>query len=492
MQEATLNAGAAPKPKKQKNRAKEYLKGWIPYRIKRYWTFAAITVVALVLPWIKINGNHFFLLNFDHKQLHFFFVRFDMQELYLMPFLLMLLFLGIFAMTAVGGRVWCGWACPQTIFRVIYRDLFETKLLHLRKRINNKQIEPDYSKPENQIKRLIAIGLWSILALIAAADFLWYFVPPEDFFRYIQDPANHTILMGFWLGIAAFLIADVVFIKENFCVYICPYSRVQSVLYDDDTLMAVYDPVRGGHIYEGEGYERHKVVSSVKELHQKEPEAECTACESCVKVCPTHIDIRKGLQLECINCLECVDACTKVMGALGKPSLVRWSSEREAVLHEGKTRIFRPKVIAYFTVLAIVLVALFVMGSKKEHMLLNVNKTTRLYKILPGGTVENDYLFLFQNTDTKAHKYTFKVVSHPEIKIERPKEAFHLGAGKKKKKVVVLTTDKVLAKNMKKDTPIPITIRAYAVDEPKKIVVERKSVFVYPRYDEVQKAKQAK
>jgi cytochrome c oxidase accessory protein FixG len=206
-----------------------------------------------------------------------------------------------------------------------------------------------------------------------------------------------------------------------------------------------------------------------------------------VKVCPTHIDIRKGLQLECINCLECVDACTKVMGALGKPSLVRWSSEREAVLHEGKTRIFRPKVIAYFTVLAIVLVALFVMGSKKEHMLLNVNKTTRLYKIHPNGTVENDYVFLFQNTDTKPHKYTFKVVDHPEIKIVRPKEPFHLGAGMKKKKVVVLSTDKVLAKNARKDTPIPITIKAYAVDDPKKIVVERKSVFVYPRIDILEK-----
>ena len=487
MQEATLNAESAPQPKKKKNMAKEYLKGWVPYRIKRYWTFGIITVIALVLPWIKINGNHFFLLNFDHKQLHFFFVRFDMQELYLMPFLLMLLFLGIFAMTSVGGRVWCGWACPQTIFRVIYRDLFETKLLHLRKRINNKQIEPDMSKPENMVKKAIAIGLWSILAFIAAADFIWYFVPPEDFFKYLQHPAEHPIMMGMLIGIALFLIADVVFIKENFCIYICPYSRVQSVLYDDDTLMAVYDPVRGGHIYEGEGYQRHKVVHSVKELHEREPNAECTACESCVKVCPTHIDIRKGLQLECINCLECVDACTKVMGALGKPSLVRWSSEREAVLHEGKTRIFRPKVIAYFTVLAIVLVALFVMGSKKEHMLLNVNKTTRLYKIHPNGTVENDYVFLFQNTDTKPHKYTFKVVDHPEIKIVRPKEPFHLGAGMKKKKVVVLSTDKVLAKNARKDTPIPITIKAYAVDDPKKIVVERKSVFVYPRIDILEK-----
>jgi len=100
--------------------------------------------------------------------------------------------------------------------------------------------------------------------------------------------------------------------------------------------------------------------------------AECTTCESCVTVCPTHIDIRKGLQLECINCLECVDACTTVMGALGKPSLVQWSSEKETLRHEGKTNYFRGKVIAYFTVLVLVLVALFMMGSKKEHMLLDI------------------------------------------------------------------------------------------------------------------------
>lgn len=112
------------------------------YNKKRYVTFGILTVIALVLPFIRINEKHFFLLSFDKKQLHLFFTSFDMQELYLMPFLLIMLFLGIFFMTTLGGRVWCGWACPQTIFRVIYRDLIETKLLGLRKNINNKQKEP--------------------------------------------------------------------------------------------------------------------------------------------------------------------------------------------------------------------------------------------------------------------------------------------------------------------------------------------------------------
>ncbi len=480
--ETTLTA---EKPKK--NQAKEYLKDWIPYRIKRYWAYGLATIVALVMPWITINGNHLFLLSFDQKKLHLAGIAFDMQELYLMPFLLMLLFLGIFAVTAVGGRAWCGWACPQTIFRVIYRDGIETKLLGLRKRIKNKQENPDMSKMENKIKSVVAILIWSVLAVAAAANFLWFFVPPEDFFAYLANPSEHMMLVGTLLSIAVFIILDVVFIKENFCVYVCPYSRVQSVLYDDDTIMAVYDPVRGGDIYEGHGYEREKKFTKQKELLKVEPAAECTTCESCVTVCPTHIDIRKGLQLECINCLECVDACTSVMGALGKESLVRWSSEKEAVKYEGKTNYFRGKVIAYFAILSIVLVALFVMGSKKEHMLLNINKSQRLYKILDNGVVQNDYIFMFANTDSKEHNYYFEVLGNDKITINRPSKPFKLGAGQKKKKVVILETEQALADNARKDVPIPVTIRAFALDDKKKIVVDREVVFFYPRADLITK-----
>jgi len=469
--------------KPQKNQAKEYLKGWVPYRIKRYWVYLIATIIAIVTPWITINGNHIFLLSFDQKKLHLAGMAFDMQELYLMPFLLMLLFLGIFAVTVVGGRAWCGWACPQTVFRVIYRDGIETKLLGLRKKIKNKQKDPDMSKMENKIKLVIAVLLWSVLAFVAAANFLWFFIPPEDFFAYVANPTEHKLLVGMWVVTALFLIVDVVMIKENFCVYICPYSRVQSVLYDDDTIMAVYDPIRGGDIYEGHGYEREKKFTKQKDLLQVNESAECTTCESCVTVCPTHIDIRKGLQLECINCLECVDACTSVMGALGKPSLVQWSSEKETLRHEGKTNYFRGKVIAYFVVLSIVLGALFIMGSKKEHMLLNVNKGQRLYKVLEDGTVQNDYIFMFANTDSEEHTYYFEIVDNDKITIKRPDEPFKLSAGAKKKKVVVLETKEELVHNTRKDVPIPVLIRAYAVDDKEKIVVDRETVFFYPRAD---------
>ncbi len=464
------------------SKAREYLKGWTPYRYKRYVVFVIATIFALVIPWIKINGAHFFLLNFDHKQIHLFFTKFDMQELYVMPFLLIFGFLGVFFMTTLGGRVWCGWMCPQTIFRVIYRDLIQTKLLHIRKSIFNKQKEPQ----GQNFKRFIGFMIWVILSFIAAIDFIWFFVPPEDFLKYIQNPAEHTVMITTILIVAGFLIYDVVKLKEDFCIYVCPYARVQSVMYDEETIQTIYDTERGGHIYSED--QEVKLVHNLKELKAKEPDAECTFCDSCVRVCPTHIDIKRGTQLECINCLECADACTKVMGALGKPSLISWTS-LSAIKEHRRPKFLRFRTVAYGIALTAALIGILVMGSKKEHMLLNINRTAQLYKIKDGGRVNNAYIFLFQNTDRKDHTYYFEVEGHPDIHILRPKKPFKLGAGKKAQKVVVLSTTKVLVKNDRKDTPIPITIKAYAVDDPKNIVVKRHTTFVYPRYDLVEKHK---
>ena len=459
------------------NKENEFLKK-TPYRYKRYIGYLIASIVALSLPFIKINGNHIFLLSFDKKQLHLLGTAFDMQELYLMPFLLMLLFLGIFAATSLGGRAWCGWTCPQTIFRVIYRDLIESTLLGLR-RIKNKQKDPDLSKAENKTKKVIGLILWTCLSILAASNFLWFFVPPEDFFAYLQDPAEHLFLIGFVLAIAAFLVYDIVFLKEDFCIYICPYSRVQSVLYDNDTYQAIYSTNRGGTIYNDH---HEKIIFKVKDL--PEPTNECTTCESCVTVCPTHIDIRKGLQLECINCLECVDACTTVMGKLGKPSLVQWSSTNQ-IKNNIPTKIIRKSSIMYFVALVVVIGLLFVMGGEKEYMLLNINKTTQLYKVKENNLVTNNYVLLFQNTESKVMTYELEIVDNPDIKITRF-ESFSLSPGKLAKKVIILETDKILVNDNTKDTPITVTLKAFAKEDPTKVMVFRKAVFIYPRLDKLQ------
>jgi len=463
--------------KGSKKRMREYLAGWVPYRFQRYYVFIAITIIGLVLPWIKVNGNHFFLLNFDHKQIHLFFTKFDMQELYMMPFLLIFSFLGVFFLTTLGGRVWCGWACPQTIFRVIYRDLIQTKLLGIRKSIKNKQKEP----VGQMAKRTIGFLIWTVLAFIAASNFVWYFVPPADFFEYIKSPSEHGVMMGTIFILAAFLIYDIVKLKEDFCIYVCPYARVQSVMYDEETIQTIYNTDRGGKVYSDD--QQSKLANNRNDLLDVDEQNECTMCDTCVTVCPTHIDIKKGTQLECINCLECADACTQVMGALGKESLITWTSY-SAVEEKRKPKYLRFRTVAYGIALLVALVGLFMAGASKEFMLLNINKTTQLYSIKDKGQrVTNSYTFLVQNTQREDHKFYFEIVGHPDIEIARPSAPFTVKAGQKVKKVVILQTTKELVKDNTKDTPIAMTIKAYAMEDKEKIVVERKTTFVYPRYD---------
>jgi len=439
----------------------------VEYRKKRYVTFGIISIISLLLPFITIEGKHLFLLSFDRKQLHLLFTTFDMQELYLMPFLLILLFLTIFFLTTVGGRVWCGWACPQTIFRVVYRDLIETALLGIHKSIKNKQKEDEKG---TSFKKVLALFIWALLSFLAASNFLWYFIPPEDFFNYLKDPMEHTVMLGFLAGLTLFLVYDIVSLKENFCVYICPYARVQSVLFDENTLQTIYDEKRGGKIYDEKGNKLGSKPALATD--------DCTGCEACVRVCPTHIDIRKGMQLECINCLECADACAPIMEKLGKKNLITWTSSN-AIEKGTKTQYIRFRTIAYGVALTLAFIGLLAMGTTKEFMLLNINRPSQLYKILDDGkTVENAYTFLFQNTDAKDHQYYFEV-SNKEIVIDKPSEPFLLKAGEKVKKIVLLNS---VPKQIKEEgEALQIEIKAYAVDAKEHITVTRKTVFVFPK-----------
>lgn len=434
----------------------------LTYAKRRYIFFACITLFVFILPFIRINDAQLFLLSFDKSRVDLFFTKFDMQELYLLPFLFIILFLSIFFLTTLAGRVWCGWSCPQTIFRTIFRDFLQTKILKIRKNIQNKQNEP-----KGQIlKRALAVGIWCVLALVISANFLWYFVPPLDFFAYLKEPSEHGVLFAFWLVIAIWLVYDVIILKENFCIYVCPYARVQSVMFDNDTIQVIYNQKRGGVIYNGK--EKFK--------KPKEEGALCTGCEACVRVCPTHIDIRKGMQLECINCLECSDACAKVMKHFYESSLIEWRSIN-SIKEQKRVKILRFRTVAYLVILGIVLTAGVLMGGKKESMLLNINRTSELYKILGENEVENSYVFLVQNTQNKEHAFYFEV-DDKNIEISRPNKPFILKAGAKQRVIVTLKSKN---KNLSdKDLLKHINIKAYATDEPA-ISVQRQSTFIYPK-----------
>lgn len=440
------------------------------YTQKRHRLYLIFTIIVFVLPFIKINGNHFFLLSFVNFKLNLFFFSFNMQELYLMPFMIMTFFLTILCMTTLAGRVWCAWACPQSIFRFIYRDLLQTKIFHINKSVKNKQkqVKGEYAK------KIISTIIFYILTVIFISNIMWYFIPPEHFFAYLKDIGNHTFLFGIILIASLAFCFDIVVIKEKFCVYVCPYARIQSTMFDDDTIQVIYDEKRGGVIYDqnqkGELYHHKKIDKPVLN--------ECVNCESCVRVCPTHIDIREGMQLDCINCLECADACSHVQAKFNRPSLIRWSSIN-SIETKRPVKWLRIRTAGYMGVLVLVFVAGIFMAGTKKYMLLNINRTAELYSVHKNinGKEEltNAYIFLFENLDDKPHKFAFEV-EDKNLEVIRPKGYTKLDAGAKIKRIVVLR-----AKGDFKgiNGTRPIIVKAFAIDN-KKIQVSTKSIFMYP------------
>ncbi|CCF81267.1 Type cbb3 cytochrome oxidase biogenesis protein CcoG, involved in Cu oxidation [Helicobacter bizzozeronii CCUG 35545] len=449
------------------------------FRFKRYIVYILITILAIGLPFVHMGEGQVFLISFEHKQIHLLGNIYSAQEMYLLPLLVIFLFVFIFFMTSMLGRVWCGWGCPQTIFRTIHRDLIETKILGLRAQIGNKQrpVRPDLA---NWFKKIVGCLLFLPVPIASMAVLLFYFVPPYEFLEGINAPKEHMLLLGIWAALSAVVFFDIVVVQERFCIYLCPYARVQSVLFDDDTLNPVYDTQRGGLIYD-------KRDMKIPTLPQKrDPANECVSCNHCVLVCPTHIDIRKGMQLECINCLECVDACTMTMGKLNKPSLINWSSSN-ATSTKQKVRLWRTKTIAYIGVLVLVVGALIVGSLEKASMILDITHGGRLYSV-QNGFVKNTYIFLFQNTSSKTHTYTFSV-DDPHISIVRPKNPLSIGARGKMKVVVVLRMPMQAAKEAydKHDVThakrgiLPIAIKAYSTDDPS-ITSTQASVFIVPDF----------
>ena len=435
---------------------------------KRHIAFMIVGLITVILPFITTtDGAHIILLSFVSREFHFLGMVFTVQELHLMPFLIMFLFIGLFSITALFGRVWCGWVCPQTILRYIFRDLIQTKLLSLRKNVNNKQKEPDYSKIINQAKYILSYVIFFAIACGVAVNFMLYFIPYDYFFAHILDYDNHKTLISFTALFIFIIVLLVTILKEKFCIYACPYAKVQSVLYDKHTFTAVYNTIRGGNIYK----DNKQVIFSKKEFTNNE---ECVACNKCVRVCPTGIDIRKGLQVECIECLECVDACDSVMGSMNKESLITWNSESQINLKKP-TNIIRAKSIAYFLAIMAIIGLLAISSQNKESFQLNINRTSQLY-IIKEASIQNAYIFLFHNTSNKTKEYYFKV-SNPDIKIKRPRKSFTLKAKSKTKKIVALEMDNSLISDNK---TLKLDIIAYEIDNKENKVI-RKTIFLLPK-----------
>ena len=298
--------------------------------------FALVLIgVYLILPWVPINGSSAVFLDVLNRRFHLFGLTFAAQDLWLAFFFITGVGFSLFFITSLFGRLWCGWACPQTVF-----------LEHVYRRIE-RWIEGDASKrrqldqrswdPDKLTKRVIKHGLFALVSLMIAHLFLAYFISLPQLYHWMtSNPREHWGAFVFVFVASALIYFNFAWFREQLCLVICPYGRLQSALIDDDSIIIGYDEKRG----EPRGRPKQQGIG------------DCIDCTRCVQVCPTGIDIRQGLQIECIGCANCIDACDTVMSKLNRPQgLIRYDSQNG--LAGKKKQILRPRIFLYFALMLI-------------------------------------------------------------------------------------------------------------------------------------------
>ena len=314
-----------------------------PGRFRRWRRLAAglLLVLYLALPWIRVGGYPAVLLDLAARRFHFFGWTLAAQDLWLLFFLISGVGFGLFFVTALLGRVWCGWACPQTVF-----------LEHVYRRVERwlegdalarRRLDAAPWSGAKLARRAAKHAAFAALSLVLAHLLLAYFVSVPALWAMMRAaPLAHWSAFLFVFGSAGVLYVDFAWFREQLCIVLCPYGRLQSALIDDHSLVIGYDTRRGeprgkrtaaGGFVAGVGDPGHRF-------------GDCVDCDRCVAVCPTGIDIRQGLQIECIGCAACIDACDAVMARLHRPpGLIRYDSL--AGLAGGVTRWVRPRVVVY-------------------------------------------------------------------------------------------------------------------------------------------------
>lgn len=325
----------------------EDIKGkWKTRRTAFYWFLISL---YLVLPWIYINGKQVILLDLAHREFYIFGTTFYGHDGPLLIFVLIGFVLIISFLTSLYGRIWCGWACPQTVFiDSIYRKIDSLVEGKARQRKALDQSPWDFTKIWKKSLKWI---LYTAVSLHIVHSFLGYFAGTHKLFWIsMGNPHEHWTLFMTMLVMTGIILFDFGWFKEQFCIIACPYGRFQSVAMDANSLVVAYDSKRG------EPRRNLKVLP-------KDQEGDCINCFRCVKACPTGIDIRRGTQLECIACTMCIDACDEIMTKLHRPEgLIKYTTETE--LNGGKKKIGGRSLI--YLVLFIVLIAGFFISLNKR------------------------------------------------------------------------------------------------------------------------------
>lgn len=372
-------------------------------RAVAYFLIAVFTLI----PYLEIGGKPVILLDIAARRFTLFGKTFLPTDTLLMALLMVGVFLAAFFFTALFGRVWCGWACPQTVYmEFLYRPierLFEGAPGRVRKGGFRG------SAPAKAMKYTIYVACSAFLA----HTFLAYFVGVEQLRHWIfGSPLDHPVGFGVVVVVTALMLVDFGFFREQICLVACPYGRFQSALLDRNSLIISYDRARGEPRGKGRREPRRTPVNLTVGRSDGAPAlGDCIDCRMCVTTCPTGIDIRNGLQMECIGCAQCIDACDAVMDKIGLPrGLIRYSSQ--AAMEGRGRRILRPRVVVYLGVLAVVATVFTLLLSTMGGVDLTVLRGLgHPYTMLDDGRVSNPVKLRIVNRTEQTRQVGVEVVS---------------------------------------------------------------------------------
>ncbi len=341
------------------------------FHTARRFAFALLIANWIALPWIKLGGHPAVFIDIDRRSFYLFGATFNAQDAWMLFFVVTGVGFGIVYVTTLLGRVWCGWACPQTVFlEGVYRPI-ERWIEGPREKRLHRNAGP--WTLDKALRKGAKQGIFLGLSFLVAHILLAYFVSlPKAFDMVRHTPGAHPEAFLWAIGLTLVLYVNFAWFREQFCVVLCPYGRLQSVLTDPQSLFVGYDALRG----------------EPRGKKGTEGAGDCVDCKRCLVVCPTGIDIRKGVQLECVGCTACIDACDEVMGRLDRPrGLIRYDSLE--ALNGRPRRILRPRVIAYTGLLIIGATVAAFAGHRRTDFEANLLRLQGAPYVLDGDEVRN-------------------------------------------------------------------------------------------------------
>ncbi len=376
------------------------------------WRVALVLLTQLVyygLPWLAWNDRQAVLFDLAARKFYVFGIVFWPQDVIYLSVLLILSALSLFLFTAVAGRLWCGYACPQTVYTEIFLWI-ERKIEG--DRTARMRLDAQPPSASRFARKAAKHGAWIALSLWTGVTFVGYFTPIRELVTAI--PGHLGGWEAFWIlfyGFATY--GNAGWMREQVCKYMCPYARFQSVMFDRDTLIIAYDAGRG----EPRGSRSRKVDRRAAGI------GDCVDCDICVQVCPTGIDIRQGLQYECIGCAACIDGCNQVMDRMGYPrGLIRYASSN--ALEKGLStaamlrRALRPRTLLYAGVLLTITIAAGLSLALKNPLKVDVIRDRgALAREASPGVIENVYRLLIMNTAERQRAFRITATGLPGIEV---------------------------------------------------------------------------